>query len=171
LIIPKAIKFNLRKHLIGMNATKFVSLLDEAGLGHYLEDSDNAYTILAPLNEALDLDEVPRKYLKNWLSYHILKGQWMPDNFTDGQLLKTESRSDELDGRKQRLKVYVESSHLNAKDHKSITFGRSGVATEPGMYCDPYSYRRNYKFYLASAYCPFFQPNLVTALFTYYQDL
>ncbi|KAG2187558.1 hypothetical protein INT44_005247 [Umbelopsis vinacea] len=131
LIIPKAINFNLRKHLIGMNATKFVSLVDEAGLGHYLEDSDNSYTILAPLNEALDLDEVPRKYLKNWLSYHILKGQWMPNNFTDGQLLKTESRSDELDGRKQRLKVYVENSRLIADDHKSITFGRSGVAAEP----------------------------------------
>jgi uncharacterized surface protein with fasciclin (FAS1) repeats len=124
----------LRKHLIGMNATKFVTLLDEAGLGHYLEDSDNVYTVLAPLNDALDLDEIPRKYMKTWLSYHILKGQWMPDNFTDGQLLKTESRSEELGGRKQRLKVHVESNGLKASDHKSITFGRSGVAHEPGLY-------------------------------------
>jgi hypothetical protein len=123
-----------------MNATKFVSLLDEAGLGHYLEDSGNTYTILAPLNEALDLDEVPRKYMKNWLSYHILKGQWMPDNFTDGQLLKTEARTDELDGRKQRLKVYVENSRLTGNDHKSITFGRSGVANEPGMHYDIFSH-------------------------------
>jgi hypothetical protein len=61
-----------------------------------------------------------------------VKGQWKPDDFTDGQLLKTESESDELDGRKQRLKVHVENSGLISSDHKSITFGRSGVAQEPG---------------------------------------
>jgi uncharacterized surface protein with fasciclin (FAS1) repeats len=131
-IIPKSLRFDLRKHMIGMNVTKFVTLLDEAGLGHYLDDNNGSYTILAPLNEALDLDEIPRKYLKTWLSYHIVKGQWKPDDFTDGQLLKTESESDELDGRKQRLKVHVENSGLISSDHKSITFGRSGVAQEPG---------------------------------------
>lgn len=131
-IIPKNLRFDLRKHMIGMNVTKFVTLLDEAGLGHYLDDNNGSYTILAPLNEALDLDEIPRKYLKTWLSYHIVKDQWKPENFTDGQLLKTESKSDELDGRKQRLKVHVENSGLISSDHKSITFGRSGVAQEPG---------------------------------------
>jgi uncharacterized surface protein with fasciclin (FAS1) repeats len=114
-----------------LNATKFVKLLDEAGLGHYLEDNDNSYTVLAPQNEALDIDEIPRKYLNAWLSYHIVKGQWKPDNFTDGQLLTSESKSDDLRGGKQRIKVYVDESGV-IEDHKSISFGRSGVAQDPG---------------------------------------
>lgn len=130
-IVPKSLKFDLRKHLIGLNATKFVALLDEAGLGSYLDNKDHSYTILAPLNEALDLDEIPRKYLKTWLSYHIVRGQWKPENFTDGQLLKTESKTDELNGRKQRLKVHVDNNKFLSEDHRSITFGRSGVAHEP----------------------------------------
>ncbi|KAG2179174.1 hypothetical protein INT43_002024 [Umbelopsis isabellina] len=129
-IVPKALKFNLRKTLIGMNATKFVKLLEEAGLDKYLEDDSKSYTILAPLNEALDLDEVPRKYLNAWLSYHIVEGQWNPENLTDGQLLKTESKSDKLNGKKQRVKVQVEDSAV-IKGHKSINFGRSGVAQDP----------------------------------------
>ncbi|CAM0139220.1 unnamed protein product [Umbelopsis sp. WA50703] len=129
-IVPKALKFNLRKTLIGMNATKFVTLLEEAGLEKYLEDDSKSYTILAPQNDALDLDEVPRKYLNAWLSYHIVDGQWNPENLTDGQLLKTESKSDKLNGKKQRVKVQVEDSTVGS-GHKSINFGRSGVAKDP----------------------------------------
>ncbi|KAI8974651.1 FAS1 domain-containing protein [Pilobolus umbonatus] len=88
-----AFVFTTRKCLIGLNATKFVSLVDEQGLGHYLDDHSHHLTILAPTNEAMDEDAIPNNLKKQWLSYHFIEGAYEPHTLSDQMVLKTKYSS------------------------------------------------------------------------------
>ncbi|KAI8138994.1 FAS1 domain-containing protein [Fennellomyces sp. T-0311] len=134
-ILPKDrdfLKMDVRKTLIGLNATKFVSLLEGHGLEHYLKTND-AYTVIAPPNEELDESDVPRNMIRSWLKYHIVAKKYDLDNFTDGELLRTES-SDHLGGdSKQRLIVHVieqTQKPVNAMK-KSVQFDRASLIGNP----------------------------------------
>lgn len=126
---------NPRKALIAMDATKFVSLLDENELDCYL-DTDTPYTILAPPNEAIDEGTVPRNQLENWLKYHIVSGKHKQDDLGDGMLLKTES-NDRLESKdRQRIVVHVTDQDqrlVKTETKKSIQFNRVGLIGDPGI--------------------------------------
>jgi uncharacterized surface protein with fasciclin (FAS1) repeats len=120
-----SIDFDTRKYLIGLNATKFVSLVDEFGLGRYLNSETTNITLLAPTNDVIDEDNIPNSQKKRWLSYHIVNGAWKADDLSNNMLLDTEYTSDELDGAHQKLSVRV---HDRKELLKSIQFGSgSGV--------------------------------------------
>ncbi|KAI8638874.1 FAS1 domain-containing protein [Parasitella parasitica] len=121
--------FNTRKYLFGLNATTFVSLIDEYGLGRFLDEETNNVTILAPANEVLDADDIPSNKKVQWLSYHIAQGAWRPQDLMDRMLLKTEYNSPHLANQPQRLLVRVgdDRRDVAANDKqallKSIRFG------------------------------------------------
>lgn len=119
--------FDTRKYLFGLNATKFVSLVDEYGLGRFLDEGTNNVTILAPTNEVLDEDDVPNNKKVQWLSYHIAQGAYGPEDLENHMLLKTEYNSSQLADQSQRLLVTVGSDKRVLKDRhsllKAIRFG------------------------------------------------
>ncbi|RCH80244.1 hypothetical protein CU098_000487, partial [Rhizopus stolonifer] len=121
-----SIVFDTRKYLFGLNATKFVSLIDAYGLGRFLNKGTNNVTILAPTNEVIDEDSIPNNQKVQWLSYHLVQGAYNPSDLSDGQLLKTEYNATQLYNDSQRLSVSIGK----AKDDpvlesliKSIRFG------------------------------------------------
>ncbi|KAI8094518.1 FAS1 domain-containing protein [Thamnidium elegans] len=137
-ILPKNkdfVKLNARKVLSGMNATRFIELFDENGLGSYLDDQHDVITILAPPNDSLDEKSFTMKGpSKDLLKYHIIQGRYEPSDLQDGQLLETESH-DNLGDAYQRLNVHINSQSLGLTDHKlfrnNIQFGKSAVLGDP----------------------------------------
>lgn len=136
------LKLDVRKALIGLNATKFTGLLENNGLGGYL-DANEAYTVLAPPNEALDENTVPKNQIESWLKYHIVRGRYTPDDLADGQLLRSES-SDHLGSTaKQRVYVHVTDQdraiqspiHVNKR---SIQFDQASMIADPGKKQDSF---------------------------------
>ncbi|KAI7898866.1 FAS1 domain-containing protein [Cokeromyces recurvatus] len=121
---PNSIVFDSRKYLIGLNATKFVSLIDKFGLSHFLNNQTSNITILAPTNEVIDEDDIPNNQKKQWLSYHLLQGSWEPSKLTDGTLLKTEFNSSLLNNESQRLVVRLDkngqSPFIRFGDHSNV---------------------------------------------------
>lgn len=108
LYYPGSLEFNARKYLYGLNATKYVSLLDEQGLGYYMDDVSHNYTFLCPGNDDIDEDEIPYNERQDWLSYHLLDGAWHSDDMQDGLLIETEFASPHLGGARQRVPVFVQ---------------------------------------------------------------
>ncbi|KAK4520092.1 Aconitate hydratase mitochondrial [Mucor velutinosus] len=119
--------FDTRKYLFGLNATKFVSLVDEYGLGRFLDEGTNNVTILAPTNEVLDEDDIPNNKKVQWLSYHIAQGAYGPEDLENRMLLKTEYNSSQLNHQSQRLLVTVGNDKRDMNDRhsllKAIRFG------------------------------------------------
>ncbi|KAI7856820.1 FAS1 domain-containing protein [Circinella umbellata] len=126
------LKMNLRKVLIGLNATKFVTLFEEYGLKDFLHTSDE-YSIVAPPNDELNERNIPRSEIQSWLKYHIISKKYDLNNFTDGQLVKTES-DDHLGGNgKQRILIHIvdqDQTPINARK-KSIQFDHSNLIGNP----------------------------------------
>ncbi|GAB5586900.1 hypothetical protein Unana1_01800 [Umbelopsis nana] len=138
-IVPRDLVFNARKYLVGMNATKFVALMDEHGLSDYLDDTRRQVTFLAPVNDAFDqLEGTPGNFTK-LLLYHILPKPWVPKDLTDGLLIATELVEHKLAGFAQKMEVRVENEDgslpsdflFKPKDGKSVTFGGALVSGEP----------------------------------------
>ncbi|KAI9018663.1 FAS1 domain-containing protein [Phycomyces nitens] len=122
-------EFNTRKTLIAMNATKFVDLLEENDLGHYIKDADtHGYTFIVPTDDALKLSEYSKKETVSWLKYHIIDRVYRPKDLVNGALLQTES-NDHLGSAKQRVRVHVNDKENSLR--QNIQFGRSGAAGEP----------------------------------------
>ncbi|KAG2225750.1 hypothetical protein INT45_011418 [Circinella minor] len=126
------LKMNLRKVLIGLNATKFVTLFEEYGLEDFLHTKDE-YSIVAPPNDELNERNIPRSEIQSWLKYHIISKKYDLNNFTDGQLVKTES-DDHLGGNgKQRLLIHIvdqDQTPINARK-KSIQFDHANLIGNP----------------------------------------
>ncbi|KAI8383020.1 FAS1 domain-containing protein [Blakeslea trispora] len=123
-----SIVFDTRKYLFGLNATKFVSLIDSYGLGRFLNKGTNNITILAPTNEVIDEDAIPNNQKTPWLSYHLVQGAYSPSELSDRMLLKTEFNSSQLFNEPQRLFVSVGKSKEETMENtnalvKSIRFG------------------------------------------------
>lgn len=139
MIVPDSIVFDTRKYLYGMNATKFVSLLDSYGLSRYLQNDTQKLTFLVPSNEDIDEDAIPDNEKRDWLSYHVVTGLWTPESLQDGLLLSSEFKSPELKGSPQRLPVYVQAEDVDVRRSlgKSIRFGHSRVLADAGK---PQSY-------------------------------
>ncbi|GAA5805788.1 hypothetical protein HPULCUR_011314 [Helicostylum pulchrum] len=129
-ILPKNkdfVKLNARKVLSGMNATRFIELLDQNGLGSYLDDQHDVTTILAPPNDSLDEKSFTLQGpSKDLLKYHIIHGRYEPSDLQDGQLLETESH-DNLGDAYQRLDVHSDVNLLR----NNIQFGKSSVLGDP----------------------------------------
>lgn len=142
-ILPKNrdfLKLDVRKVLIGMNATKFVSLCEEYGLESYFDKDSSEHTILAPPDAALDEDEIPHRQIKSWLQYHFIRDKFTMDDLKDGDLLKTES-SDRLGSNaKQFIRVHVTDQDQRvtmnrlSKGKKSIQFDRAAMIRDPGTF-------------------------------------
>ncbi|RKP10521.1 FAS1 domain-containing protein [Thamnocephalis sphaerospora] len=90
LLQPQAFSLNAYKYLIGLNATKFVDGLAAAGIDHFANDTERAYTIFAVADEkpgddvpaAADIyasDAVDDQERERQLRYHILPGS-LADN-------------------------------------------------------------------------------------------
>ncbi|ORZ16899.1 FAS1 domain-containing protein [Absidia repens] len=129
--IPDTLFFDSRKYLYGLNATKFVTLLDRFGLGDYLDDSKKyGYTFLAPENDAIDENTIPNHIKRDWLNYHISNSTWTKDSLSDGMMLVSQFASKPMGGALQRIPVYVDSEEVFAsKPGKSIRFDHSRVIT------------------------------------------
>ncbi|KAI8377519.1 FAS1 domain-containing protein [Radiomyces spectabilis] len=128
-LIPDSLTFNVRKYLYGLNATKFVSMMDAHHLSDYLTNDDEWYTFLVPPNHVIDEDDIPENAKTYWLQYHLAAGQWTTEYLRNGMLLKTEFQSDLLKGAPQRLPVHM-------TDHPSglsLSFGQSSVMNDPIM--------------------------------------
>ncbi|KAL0090947.1 hypothetical protein F4703DRAFT_1835922 [Phycomyces blakesleeanus] len=121
--------FDTRKTMLAMNATKFVNLLEDNGLGNYLKEADTrGYTFIVPTDEALETTDLSKKETVSWLKYHIIDRVYNPKDFVNGALLQTES-TDQLGDAKQRLRVHVNDQDDALK--QNIQFGRSGTAGSP----------------------------------------
>lgn len=157
------------KVLLSVNATRFVSLLRSANLSStYIGepgkemDKEQAWTILAPTDEALDLMErldnygppiaIPSRQERGrslsiidedffedvspiaaLLQYHIIPGKLVPADIYDGLLIGTELRTSLLKGGRQRLRVDV-SENLDRLEWANVGQGeiRFGGATVLG---------------------------------------
>ncbi|KAG1457377.1 hypothetical protein G6F55_005969 [Rhizopus delemar] len=106
--------FDTRKYLIGVNATKFISLIDQYQLTSLISSNK---TILAPLNEMMDEDDIPNNQKIQWLTYHIIQGAYPSENLYDMMLLKTLYNSSMLNNRPQRLVVHVDR---NTREEKGL---------------------------------------------------
>lgn len=107
--------FDTRKYLFGLNATKFVSLIDSYGLGQYLDDGTTNVTIFAPPNEVIDEDDIPNNKKAQWLSYHIAQGAWSSPDLKDRMLLKTKYNASQLNHESQRLQVRVGKNRADGR--------------------------------------------------------
>ncbi|KAI7865324.1 FAS1 domain-containing protein [Spinellus fusiger] len=128
-------ELDLRDSLIAINATRFVSLLENYGLGSFLKpDEDVTHTFLVPPNEALDTDNLSHKEIESWLKYHILSSAYKPKDLVDGTFLKTMSNSRLGGSNRQRILVRVNNDGSNSYDFHtqfsklSVQFGNVGNA-------------------------------------------
>lgn len=112
--------FDTRKYLYGLNATKFIALLDEYGLDHYLDKRTTNITLLVPTNEVIDEDDIPNNQKKQWLSYHIAQGAWNSSDLHDHMLLESSYYSPQLDNQPQRLLVRVSPTSIHFGDHSKV---------------------------------------------------
>ncbi|CEG78716.1 hypothetical protein RMATCC62417_13284 [Rhizopus microsporus] len=115
-----SIDFDSRKYLIGLNATKFISLMDHYGLGNYLNNQTTNKTILAPMNDVIDEDDIPNNQKLQWLSYHIIDGAWSSKDLYDNMLLTTKYHSPQLNDQPQRLVVNIDQTIMFGGDHSRM---------------------------------------------------
>ena len=136
------------KVMLSLNASRFVSLLRQAGLaGNYTDTTGKGEkrTFLVPADDVLDATSDWERAsgafgegvrLKETLQYHILPGRITPKHLLDGQLLPTELQLGKLGGDRQRLRVHVDSGkHQGGVDEQGtptdIRFGMASVTAEP----------------------------------------
>ncbi|KAG0954100.1 hypothetical protein G6F32_003747 [Rhizopus arrhizus] len=128
-LLPKNKDFlnlDTRKVLSAIHATNFGRLLDNNGLGHYLDkDQIDKVTILAPPNDKLDEGNVPKNQMKAWLEYHIVRNRYRPSDFSHGQLLETHSHDDLGDSYYQHIPVTI------SEPNKLIQFDKSHMLRDP----------------------------------------
>lgn len=127
------------KILIGLNATRFVSLLRENGLAGYVNGSavyeGEAFTILAPVDEPSALAQgeggmlLPpsrKEALRNSLAYHVLPSRIRPTDLRDGSLLPSELRTPLLKNGRQVVPVEVRRSVLGRLAADAIPLSGDG---------------------------------------------
>ncbi|KAJ1741794.1 hypothetical protein LPJ68_002524 [Coemansia sp. RSA 1086] len=146
---PESLSFNPQKALIGLNATAFVKLIKETGLGSYIDGTrpDCKVTLLAPTNHAMseafgydlgdDNDEEagvsgssPRERQREWSQYHIIDGQYSLEELLQTPLLRTKLAGKWTDGRPQVVKAQVDRTHGALAKHVSFN-GADNILPEP----------------------------------------
>ncbi|KAF9978154.1 hypothetical protein BGZ73_003535 [Actinomortierella ambigua] len=115
-LLPSSLVWTAAKYLIGSNATHFVQALRDAHLDRYIDDPNASYTIFAVRDEDepesfwSSLASVGSGSSRDLLQYHIVRGQLTLDDLKDGQLLKTELSTFELNEHAQRSKLTIQQS-------------------------------------------------------------
>lgn len=159
LILPFGdLDMSIEATLMALNATRFVNLIYEAGLEHYInrpahlqkQDGDT-FTFLAPRDDVIDtwypdhslpqlttsgagLSQELRKgpSLEEVVRYHILPGQIRPADLASGMLLNTELRDWKLREGRQKMPVQVDDSNTSdRKGNGDVAFGDANVIREP----------------------------------------
>lgn len=129
-LLPNSLVWTAAKYLIGLNAVKFVNALREADLGHYIDSPEASFTIFAPQDDAFSPELLP-----GWLEagdvlqYHIVRGKKLQANFEDGQLLETQLKTEQLNGRAQRSKINVKQD----KKRTIVSINGIEINGEPGI--------------------------------------
>lgn len=149
IILPPGFKLlnSPEKVMLSLNASRFVSLLRQAGLaGTYTDTvgSREKRTFLVPTDDVLDAirqwdrtglasDSDQGAKLEETLKYHILPGRITPKHLKDGELLMTELDMGKLGGDRQRLRVHVDSEKRIGQQGipRDIRFGAASVTAEP----------------------------------------
>ncbi|PWN50301.1 FAS1 domain-containing protein [Violaceomyces palustris] len=161
LILPEGdLGMTVEKYLLALNATKFVSLMYEAGLESYINqpphgregdgDAPPPFTFLAPRDDVIDAWLARRKAellegslpssgfdaapsLSEVLKYHILPGQNLPKDLSDGMLIGTELIDWKLKEGRQRIPVEVDEEQASGdrKGNGDVGFGDANVLAEP----------------------------------------
>ncbi|KAJ2849768.1 hypothetical protein IWW36_002389 [Coemansia brasiliensis] len=147
---PESLSFNPQKALVGLNATAFVRLIKETGLSSYIDGTypDRKVTLLAPTNHAMseafgydlgddgDDEEAgissssPRERQREWSQYHIVDGQYSPEELLQTPLLRTKLASKWTDERPQVVKAQVDRTHGAPAKHVSFN-GADNILLEP----------------------------------------
>ncbi|KAK0561916.1 hypothetical protein OC844_002975 [Tilletia horrida] len=143
----------VEKTLLGLNASKFVSLVRETELDDYLthpvapfdridgaEPSGDspALTFVVPrddfIEEGVLRSSLPKdkKKLRDVLRYHIAPGKLVPQSLSNGMLVGTELRDWRLKDGRQRVTVSVgdEDATLR-KGNGDVAFGGVNVISDP----------------------------------------
>ncbi|KAK2461642.1 hypothetical protein APHAL10511_006105 [Amanita phalloides] len=133
LVQPGALLLTPEKYLLGLNCTKFVSLLRSSGLRSLINDTETKMTILAPRDDVLsavnnsDLPEEGSVALKKLLQYHFIPGKWTPNKLDNGTLIETMLEEEGLAGGRQVVTVDVSTDDKKKTTTTSIHFGGAGV--------------------------------------------
>lgn len=135
LLLPAgSLQLNAEKTLLALNCTRFVTLLRDAGLSNYVQNADQAYTILAPKDDVFaewydwaNLPSPGSSEMKTLLRYHFVEGKYEPSDLEDQALLRTALRPNKLKGESQRLQVFKSSSESG----ELISFGNANVEGNP----------------------------------------
>ncbi|KAF9925309.1 hypothetical protein BGZ67_008775 [Mortierella alpina] len=85
-LLPSALAWTAAKYLIGMNATKFVEGLRQAGMSRYIDDPEASYTIFAPQDESSESSGSLGAYgeVNEALQYHVVPGRKLYPSLYDG---------------------------------------------------------------------------------------
>ncbi|KAF9934561.1 hypothetical protein BGZ67_003789 [Mortierella alpina] len=112
-LLPSALVWTAAKYLIGMNATKFVEGLRQAGMSRYIDDPEASYTIFAPQDESSENAGSLGAFgeVNEALQYHVVPGRKLYPSLHDGLLLETELHTAELNGGAQRSKIEIRKDH------------------------------------------------------------
>lgn len=142
-----------------LNASRFVDLIYDANLQHYINKpahlqrrDQDTFTFLAPRDDVIDMwypgyalpqptarseGRLSREYrkgpaLEEIVRYHILPGQIRPGNLTSGMLLNTELADWKLRQGRQKMPVTVDDSAASdRKGNGDVAFGDANVLRAP----------------------------------------
>ncbi|KAJ1735540.1 hypothetical protein LPJ61_000487 [Coemansia biformis] len=171
---PAGLALSPQKVLVGLNATVFVRLLKDAGLGDYIDGArpDRRLTLLAPTNgamaDAFDFEpgddaregadlaaRLPRDRQREWAQYHIVDGQYSIEELARHSLLRTTLAAGWTGYKAQAVKVQVDAAQSPLSKHVSFN-GADNILPEPAVV-------GNTTIYLLSSPMPT-PPRLVNAL-------
>ncbi|KAI7826760.1 hypothetical protein BX661DRAFT_183424 [Kickxella alabastrina] len=126
--LPAALAFTPQKMLVGLNATMFVRLLKDTGLGDYIDGTQPArkLTLLVPNNRAMEdafgydlgdeddgLAKSPRDRQREWALYHVADGQSGVAELRRSPLLRTKLAADWTAGNPQVVKALVDRAQVS----------------------------------------------------------
>lgn len=128
-----------------MNCSRFIGLLHSSNLSHLLQQTEDPYTILAPMDDILGTGadrwsspSLPREgshEMTDLLRYHLIAGHWDHESLKDRMLLDSELKTSMLKGAKQKIPVSVTvDPHAQALGRSDVTigFGAANVLGNPG---------------------------------------
>ncbi|KAJ2720389.1 hypothetical protein GGI07_004629 [Coemansia sp. Benny D115] len=153
---PEGLVFTPQKVLVGLNATMFVRLFKDCGLGEYIDGTnpDRKVTLLVPTNRAMedafgyelgdddDDDDTgvesaalpnaksPRERQREWALYHIVDGQKSVDDLVHSPLLRTKLATEWTQGKPQVVKAQVDQALSGLAKHVSFN-GADNILPEP----------------------------------------
>jgi len=125
--------FTLYKLLLGLGLTRFIDLLNQAGMSGFLNSTvGTKQTIFAPTNEAIDRGYIPINIveLQQFLQYHIVGGEDVYSNqFYNGKLMDSTLKLVSLNDSPQKLKILFEQKNSGDDYSKKIFVNNVTIIT------------------------------------------